>query len=111
MLPVMLGLRAKLEALCKASTVDSYIRTIPGVGSAELCPCVQGMRDTYRLLSVVLRQRMVAALPALAAAPGAVPELVSAAAGTVFLPQWRSAYCTGCSCLQMSRALQGCEDK
>lgn len=39
------------------------------------------MRDTYRLLSVVLRQRMVAALPALAAAPRAVPELVSAAAG------------------------------
>ena len=44
------------------------------------------MRDTYRLLSVVLRQRMAAALPALAAAPGAVPELVSAAAGALPSP-------------------------
>lgn len=64
-------------------TVSSEVKE---ADCARPCLRAQGMRDTYRLLSAVLRQRMAAALPALAAAPGAVPEPASAAAGAFYFP-------------------------
>lgn len=42
--------------------------------------CAQGMRDTYRLLSQVLRQRLAAALPSLTAP--AAPSPPGVASGT-----------------------------